>query len=263
MDIQRIADMIQELVPEGKVVIGHGQLTEIELEKRMKKFYEGESNILLSTTIIESGIDIPTANTMIINKADRFGLAQLHQLRGRIGRSDKKAYAYLIIPQNRKVSPIAEKRLKAMQTFADIGSGFAIASSDLEIRGAGDILGAEQSGHISQIGLELYMELLQEAVQEIQGGEYISFRDIDIQTGHKAYIPEDYIFDPGTRLKTYKRISNTQTKQQLEEISEEITDIFGECPEEVKELFFVIELRNLLQKIRSGFIKGSFKVAFN
>lgn len=246
-DIEEIAGRIRELVPKAKIVIGHGQLPERELEKRIKQFYSGEFDILLATTIIESGIDIPRANTMIINRADMFGLAQLHQLRGRIGRSDKKAYAYLMIPPHKNLSDTAHKRLKALQTYAEIGSGFAIASSDLEIRGAGDILGAEQSGHIEAIGLELYMELLNEAVIEIKGEKRLVKKDIEVQTPELAFIPNNYITDSGIRLKYYKRLANCSDITILEQLKDEIKDIFGHYPPEVHNLFLVLECRISLQ----------------
>lgn len=246
-DIEEMAGRIKELVPRAKIIIGHGQLPERELEKRIKLFYSGDYDILLATTIIESGIDIPRANTMIINRADNFGLAQLHQLRGRIGRSDKKAYAYLMIPPNKNLSDTAHKRLKALQTYAEIGSGFAIASSDLEIRGAGDILGAEQSGHIEAIGLELYMELLNEAVIEIKGEKRLVRKDIEVQTPELAFIPNNYISDSGTRLKYYKRLANCSDITLLEQMKDEIKDIFGHFPPEVQNLFMVLECRISLQ----------------
>ncbi len=246
-DIEKYSFLINELVPESKIVVAHGQLPEKELEKRIKSFYLGEKNILISTTIIESGIDIPTANTMIINRADNFGLAQLHQLRGRIGRSDKKAYAYLVIPQNKKISSIAEKRLRALQTCADIGSGFAIASTDLEIRGSGDILGGEQSGHISTIGLELYMELLNEALAELKGQENSASSDIEIQTNLSAFIPDSYISDPAQRLKYYKKIANSRSNEVLDTIKGDLIDIYGIIPDELNNLFYLLKIRNILQ----------------
>jgi len=168
-DIEEYVGFIRELVPEAKITFAHGQMSEKDLEDRINSFYNGTFQVLVATTIIESGIDIPNANTMIIDRADTYGLAQLHQLRGRIGRSDKKAYAYFVIPRTRDISTIAQKRLHALQTYADMGAGFNIASVDLEIRGAGDILGASQSGHIEAVGLELYMDLLKDAINEIRG----------------------------------------------------------------------------------------------
>lgn len=181
-DIEQYAASIKELVPDARITFAHGQMSEKELEDRINSFYSGNYQILIATTIIESGIDIPNANTMIVDRADTYGLASLHQLRGRIGRSDKKAYCYFVVPRMREISSIAQKRLHALQTYADMGSGFNIASVDLEIRGAGDILGAAQSGHVEAVGLELYMELLKDAINEIRGEKKLLKKDIEIVT---------------------------------------------------------------------------------
>jgi transcription-repair coupling factor (superfamily II helicase) len=247
-DIEKVAAAISKLVPTAKIAIGHGQLAERELEKTITAFYRGDYDILLATTIIESGIDIPNANTIIIDRADTYGLAQLHQLRGRIGRSDKKAYAYFVIPNDRNLNEIATKRLQALQKYADTGSGFSIASSDLEIRGAGDILGAEQSGHISTIGLELYMELLQSAISEIQGKKVFETRTVEIQTPFSCYIPNNYIQDSGNRLKYYKKLSNSKNVDQIDHTMSEIENIFGVIP---------IALSNLKQVILSKIFLSS------
>jgi transcription-repair coupling factor (superfamily II helicase) len=247
-DMESYVDYIRELVPSAKIIFAHGQLPEKELESRMQKFYNNEYQILISTTIIESGIDIPNANTMIIDRADTFGLAQLHQLRGRIGRSDKKAYAYFVIPKHRSLSQIAEKRLKALQTYAEMGSGFNIATCDLEIRGAGDILGGEQSGHIEAIGLELYMELLKEAIAELKGEKRINNRNIEISAPFPSYIPNDYIENSGERLKMYKKLSNCTELETLKHMEEDLLDIYGTHPTPLKNLFALLESRNILQK---------------
>ncbi len=242
-DIEIVLQYILKLVPHAKVVVAHGQMTEKELETRIRDFYSGKYQILLSTTIIESGLDIPNANTIIINRADTFGLSQLHQLRGRIGRSDKKAYAYFIIPKTQNINKIAQQRLKALQTYAEMGSGFSIASSDLEIRGAGDILGASQSGHIEAIGLELYMELLKEAINELKGEKLVVETDIELSTPFTSFIPNHYIQDQSERLKNYKKLSNCRDISQLEQLQEELFDIFGTFPTEVENLFTLIETR--------------------
>lgn len=248
-DIEQFSANIRELVPEAKIVIGHGQLPERELEKRMKAFYTGEFNILIATTIIESGIDIPNANTMIIDRADTYGLSQLHQLRGRIGRSDRKAYAYFVVPNSRNLSNTAEKRLKALQTYAEMGSGFQIASCDMEIRGAGDILGGEQSGHLDAVGLELYMELLKEAIGELKGESQTTRRDFEITTPFPSFIPNTYIKDSSERLKQYKKISNCHTKEKLISIRENLEDIYGLFSEEIRNLFLILECRIELQDL--------------
>ncbi len=242
-DIEIYTSKIRELVPTARIIFAHGQLPERELEKRISDFYKYKYDILISTTIIESGIDIARANTMIIDRADNFGLSQLHQLRGRIGRSDKKAYAYFIVPSHKKLSDIAAKRLKALQTYADLGSGLSLATSDLEIRGSGDILGAEQSGHIGNIGLELYMELLKECIQELKGEEPKYTKPIEIMTPFPAFIPKDYMENSGIRLKYYKKISNTSELGHLDDIIHEITDQYGLPPEEVLNLINIIKCR--------------------
>jgi len=248
-DIEEVAGRIRELVPEARILIAHGQLPEKDLEKRMKDFYSGAYQILLSTTIIESGLDIPNANTIIINRADTFGLSQLHQLRGRIGRSDKKAYAYFVIPQSKNLSAIAERRLQALQTYAEMGSGFSLASCDLEIRGAGDILGGSQSGHIEAVGLELYMELLKEAIAELRGERKVLRRDIEFSTPFAAHLPHHYLADPAERLRYYKKISNCETHKDVSDLREEMEDIFGQLPEEARNLFSLIECRIHLQRV--------------
>ncbi|MFY7993094.1 MAG: transcription-repair coupling factor [Bacteriovoracaceae bacterium] len=256
-DIEEFEIYLKKLVPQARISVAHGQMGERELEKKINDFYNHRSDILLATTIIESGIDIPNANTMIIDRADTYGLAQLHQLRGRIGRSDRKAYAYFIVPDNRVLSETAQRRLHALQTYADMGSGFALASSDLEIRGAGDILGGEQSGHIEGIGLELYMDLLQEAIQELRGEERVSVKNIEIQAPFTAYIPNSYIPDHGLRLKYYKRLSNTNEKKNLEKIIEEMTDVFGMTPKELDALYNILRTRIEIQPLGIRVVKVS------
>jgi transcription-repair coupling factor (superfamily II helicase) len=248
-DIEEYTASIRELVPEAKITFAHGQMAERELEDRINSFYNGAYQVLIATTIIESGIDIPNANTMIIDRADTYGLSQLHQLRGRIGRSDKKAYAYFVIPRMREISTVAQKRLHALQTYAEMGSGFNIASVDLEIRGAGDILGGSQSGHIEAVGLELYMELLKDAIHEIKGEKQVLKKDIEILTPFPAFIPNHYISDPGERLKQYKRLSNCETITLLESIKEEFQDVYGLFSEELSNLFVVLETRIHLQTL--------------
>jgi transcription-repair coupling factor (superfamily II helicase) len=242
-DMENYVEYIRSLVPDAKIVYAHGQMPEKELESRITAFYKGAYQILISTTIIESGIDIPNANTMIVDRADMYGLAQLHQLRGRIGRSDKKAYCYFVIPSNRGISEVAQKRLKALQTYADMGSGFQIANCDLEIRGAGDILGAQQSGHIEAVGLELYMELLTEAIQELRGEKRIIKKDIEINTPFASFIPAHYIQDASERLKFYKQLSNAKEIGEIEGLRETLFDIYGPMPDELENLFSILVSR--------------------
>ncbi len=256
-DIEDHELYLKRLVPKARISVTHGQMNERELEKRINDFYDHKSDILLATTIIESGIDIPNANTMIIDRADTYGLAQLHQLRGRIGRSDRKAYAYFIIPENKMLTDTAQRRLQALQTYAEMGSGFALASSDMEIRGAGDILGGEQSGHIESIGLEFYMDLLQEAVQEIKGEQKVSVKNIEIHAPFSAYIPNTYIPDHALRLKYYKRLSNCNKLDRLDEINSELNDAFGMTPKELEALYSILRSRIIFQPLGMKLIKIS------
>lgn len=260
--IEKAAREISELIPEARVGIAHGQMTERELESVMSDFYHKRFNVLVCTTIIETGIDIPSANTMIIDRADKFGLAQLHQLRGRVGRSHHQAYAYLLTPDGKKLSKDAEKRLDAIQSSQDLGAGFMLASHDLEIRGAGELLGEEQSGHIQGIGFSLYMEMLEQAVKSIQSGknpnsEIPLHQGAEVNLHVPSLIPDDYLPDVNSRLTLYKRISNAQNDNELKELQVEMIDRFGLLPEQVKNLFKVTALKLQLtplgiQKLDAG-----------
>ncbi len=256
-DIEEHELYLKKLVPKARVSVTHGQMNERELEKRINDFYDHKSDILLATTIIESGLDIPNANTMIIDRADTYGLAQLHQLRGRIGRSDRKAYAYFMVPENRVLSESSQRRLQALQTYAEMGGGFSLASSDMEIRGAGDILGAEQSGHIEGIGLEFYMDLLQDAVHEIRGERKFSAKNIEIQAPFSAYIPDAYISDHALRLKYYKRLSNCNEMNRLDDIVTEMNDAFGITPRELEALYSILRSRIYFQTLGLRLVKVS------
>jgi len=260
--IQRVADELADLVPEARINVAHGQMRERGLEQRMSDFYHQRFNVLVCTTIIETGIDIPSANTILIDRADKFGLAQLHQLRGRVGRSHHQAYAYLMLPQERKITADATKRLEAIAAADYLGSGFTLATNDLEIRGAGELLGEEQSGHIQAIGFTLYLEMLDRAVKAIRKGAKPDL-DAALNTGIEvnlhlpALIPDDYLPDVNIRLTLYKRLSNCETKQQLHELQVEMIDRFGLLPEPVKTLFELAQLRQIgeqlgLKKIEAG-----------
>jgi transcription-repair coupling factor (superfamily II helicase) len=249
IDIEIMASKIKEVVPEASLVIAHGQLNETDLEKRIQGFYEKKYDILLATTIVESGIDIPIANTMIIHNAHSYGLAQLHQLRGRIGRSNTKAYCYFVIPDKHQLTELSSKRLEALQKYCDIGAGFALANSDLEIRGAGELLGAEQSGHIQSIGLELYLSLLEEAMKEIKGEISEVSASVDVSLGLSCYIPQNYIQEEGARIKFYKKLANATDQTQLNQISEEINDIYGPIPEFVNNLILTLKMRLLIKPL--------------
>jgi transcription-repair coupling factor (superfamily II helicase) len=246
-DIERFAEELQKLVPEGKVRYAHGQMRERELEQVMLDFYHARFNILVCTTIIESGIDVPTANTILIDRADHLGLAQLHQLRGRVGRSHHRAYAYLLVPSRRALSPDAEKRLEAIEQLGELGSGFALATHDLEIRGAGELLGENQSGQIEEIGFTLYAELLAAAVKALRSGkiEDTPFGEAacEVDLGLSALIPEDYVPDVHTRLVLYKRIAETRDEAALDELKVEMIDRFGLLPPHAEHLFGTARLR--------------------
>lgn len=247
--IGRTAQDLQSLVPEAKIEIGHGQMPEKQLEQVMSDFYHHRFNILVCTTIIENGIDVPTANTIIIDRADRFGLAQLHQLRGRVGRSHHQAYAYLLTPPKEGMTADAIKRLEAIMSLEDLGAGFTLATHDLEIRGAGELLGEEQSGNMEEIGFTLYMELLDRAVNALKKGEKIVLedtliaKDTEINLNINIIIPENYIPDIYTRLVLYKRIAKATNKDELKDIQIEMIDRFGLLPESVKHLLQVTELK--------------------
>ncbi len=251
--IQKITKQLQDYLPQADIRFAHGQMSEKELEGIMKDFYHQRFHILVATTIIESGIDVPTANTIIINRADRLGLAQLHQLRGRVGRSHHKAYAYLITPDGGAITPDAQKRLEAIESLEDLGVGFTLASHDLEIRGAGELLGDEQSGQIQEIGFSLYNELLERAVKALKRGELPAEDGTETRTtvdlGAPALIPDDYLPDIHNRLILYKRIASTKNKKQLRELRIEMIDRFGLLPEATNTLFDVTRLKQIAQKL--------------
>lgn len=234
--IYSIASLITRLVPEARVVVGHGQMPEDELEKVMLDFVNRKYDVLVSTTIIENGLDIPNANTMIVNRADRYGLAQLYQLRGRVGRSDRRAYAYLMIPPEETLSAVARKRLAAIREFSDLGSGFRIAALDLEIRGAGNLLGGEQSGHIEAVGFDMYMKLLEEAVRELKGEEIEDDRRAAINLNIDLKIDEAYIPDMNQRLSIYRRMASARDEAALDRIVSEVRDRYGPPPASIETL---------------------------
>ncbi|MFT6300082.1 MAG: transcription-repair coupling factor (superfamily II helicase) [Saprospiraceae bacterium] len=247
-NIETIADELSELVPEAKVNFAHGQMRERDLEKIMSDFYHQRFNVLVCTTIIENGIDIPSANTILVNRADKFGLAQLHQLRGRVGRSHHQAYAYLLIPEIKSMTSDALKRLEAIRDASQLGSGFTLATHDLEIRGAGELLGKGQSGHIQSIGFNLYSELLEKAVKAIRKGEPVdsimtSNEDVEVKLNIPALIPEEYLPDVHMRLTIYKRIANATSDNELYELQVEMIDRFGLIKGYLKNLFLVTSLK--------------------
>jgi len=253
-DMQDLEDMLKEHVPEVKVITAHGQMTPQDLEDRMTAFYDGQYDVLLATNIIESGIDIPTANTMIIHRADMFGLAQLYQIRGRIGRSKVRAYAYLTYPPNDMLNPQAQKRLEVMETLDTLGSGFQLASHDMDIRGAGNLLGDQQSGHIKEVGVELYQQMLEEAVAMAREG--VSLDDLPedkgwsptINIGTSVMIPESYVPDLGVRMSLYRRLSELLEPDDVENFAAELIDRFGDLPDEVQNLITIVTIKQLCKK---------------
>ena len=260
--IEKMALKIAELVPGSRVEFAHGQMRERELERIMRDFYHQRFNILVCTTIIESGIDVPSANTIIIDRADKLGLAQLHQLRGRVGRSHHRAYPYLIAPPPKAMTADARKRLEAIESLEELGAGFTLATHDLEIRGAGELLGDEQSGQIHEIGFTLYTEMLERAVQAIRAGRQPELdRPLDhgteIDLHIPALLPEDYLPDVHIRLIQYKRIASAESTDELRELKVEMIDRFGLLPDAARNLFDVTELKLHVQlfgirKIEAG-----------
>lgn len=274
-NIREVAGMIQKFVPDVKIAIGHGQLEGHQLEKIMMDFIEGAYDVLVATTIIESGLDIPNVNTIIVNDAQNYGLSDLHQLRGRVGRSNKKAFAYLLAPPLSTLTTEARKRLTALEQFSDLGSGFNIAMRDLDIRGAGNILGAEQSGFISDIGYEMYQKILDEAVQELKENEFADLysqeemkptvEDCQIETDFEVLIPDSYITNISERLSFYKELDNIETEEGLSNFEKKLLDRFGPLPESTKKLMDIIRLRWMARSIgfeklvlKSGKMVGHF-----
>jgi transcription-repair coupling factor (superfamily II helicase) len=231
-----IGALIQRLVPEARIVVGHGQMAEDELERAMLDFVARKFDVLLATTIVENGLDIPNANTIIINRADRYGLSQLYQLRGRVGRSDRPAYAYLLIPPDDHLSPVAKKRLAAIKEFSDLGSGFRVAALDLEIRGAGNLLGGEQSGHIEALGFEMYMKLLEQTVRELKGEELEDDVRATVNLRVDLKIAADYVPDMNQRLMLYRKVAAARRDEEIDRVLEEAVDRYGPLPDSVLNL---------------------------
>jgi len=247
--IETIAALVQRLVPQARLAIGHGQMNEKEMERVMLDFIDYKYDVLVATTIIENGIDIPRANTIIINRADHYGLSQLYQLRGRVGRSNRRAYAYLLIPGETELSPLARRRLAAIREFSDLGAGFRIAALDLELRGAGNLLGGQQSGHMDALGFDLYTQMLERTVAELRGEQVEDETSVTLNLGVDVAIPEDYISDMGQRLRTYKRVSSARDDATLNGIRNETADRYGRIPESVERLFDYARLRRLAEEI--------------
>ena len=266
-NIEKAAQRLAELIPEARVAIGHGQMRERDLERVMNDFHHQRFNVLVCTTIIETGIDIPTANTIIIERADRFGLAQLHQLRGRVGRSHHQAYAWLLTPHPKAMTTDAHKRLEAIASLEDLGAGFALATHDLEIRGAGELLGEDQHGQMESIGFSLYMELLENAVDALKEGREPSLEDLtnnqtDIELRMPSLLPEEFIPDVNTRLSFYKRIASAQQEGELDDLKVELIDRFGQLPDPARNLLDIAALRLMAQKIGIRRVEAGEKGGF-
>ncbi|MDH5346662.1 MAG: helicase-related protein, partial [Nitrospira sp.] len=253
--LERIGAWLHQLVPQARMVMAHGQMDARSLEAVMLKFVKREADVLIASAIIQSGLDVPNANTMIVNRADLFGLAQLYQLRGRVGRGGEQAYAYFLIPDEGALAGDAQKRLIAIQQFTELGSGFRIAAADLEIRGAGNLLGRQQSGHIAAIGLDLYMQMVEQAVQRLKGHIIEEEPDPTLQLPVSAFIPEHYVADPHQRLSLYKRLTACDQIGELALLHGEIQDRYGSLPEPVERLLEVMQLRTHAKRLHLASIE--------
>ncbi|MCB1533839.1 MAG: transcription-repair coupling factor, partial [Rhodoblastus sp.] len=259
-DLDEAAAFLRQNIPEAKFTIAHGQMSATELEEKMSAFYDGKYDILVSTAIVESGLDIPTANTMIVHRADMFGLGQLYQLRGRVGRSKTRAYALFTVPAKRQMTPQAEKRLKVLQSLDTLGAGFQLASHDLDIRGAGNLLGDEQSGHIKEVGYELYQQMLTDAIEALKAGEEEPAEELwspTITVGAPVTIPETYVEDLQLRLQLYRRLSGVVEEAEIESFAAEMIDRFGPLPPEVEQLMEIVAIKALarqahVEKVEAG-----------
>jgi transcription-repair coupling factor (superfamily II helicase) len=249
-DIELVAAKLQRIVPDARIRIGHGQMPEHQLENVMFDFVNHKFDILLATTIVESGLDIPNANTIFIDEADKYGLADLHQLRGRVGRYKHRAYCYLLIDQNKYLSSTSAKRLRAIEEFSDMGAGFAIAMRDLEIRGAGNILGTQQSGHIATVGYELYCELLEQAVRRLKKMPPRETIDVRVDLPGEAFIPRTYVPDMRMKIDLYRRLTRVIDQSELKDLRAEMVDRFGPLPPPVERLAAFAELR--IAAVRKG-----------
>jgi transcription-repair coupling factor (superfamily II helicase) len=253
--IYSLAALVTKLVPKARVVVGHGQMGEKELESVMLKFIRDEADVLVATTIVENGLDIPLANTILINRADRLGLAELYQLRGRVGRASQRAYAYLLVPPEGTLSDIARKRLSAMKEFSELGAGFRIAALDLELRGAGNMLGRQQHGHIEAIGFDMYCQMLERAVSKLKGEDAAPELRTTLSLGFDVRIPQDYIPSENLRLRTYKKISSVATEEEKQDVRKELEDRFGPLPQSVENLLEYAVLKSMCERLRISAIE--------
>jgi transcription-repair coupling factor (superfamily II helicase) len=252
--IDEAATKLQQMCPNLRFLVAHGQMRERELEEKMHAFLRGDADVLVSTTIIESGLDIPQANTLIVERADALGLAQLYQIRGRVGRSDVPAHAYLFYPDAMELTPEARARLATLADHTELGAGFAIAMRDLEIRGAGELLGTEQSGHVAAVGFELYLELLQEAVAEMSGQRRLAVRPVRVDARVDAYVPRDYIASEALRIDLHRRLALSETDDELRELHASLEDRYGPVPEPVENLFTIQEAKLKLARLGADYL---------
>jgi transcription-repair coupling factor (superfamily II helicase) len=258
--------MIERVAPEMLVETAHGQMAPHDLEDIMHRFIHGGFHVLVSTTIIENGIDIPNVNTIIIDRADMYGVSQLYQLRGRVGRSDRKAYAYLFYPKGKALSEVAMKRLQVISDFTELGSGFKIAMKDMEIRGAGNLLGKEQSGEIYAVGFDLYLRLLEDAVHKLQDEHYEAETETWLELEYTGFIPDSYIDSAQEKMEVYKKIASIKTREELERVFAELVDRFGPLPDEVQSLLSLAEIRIICRDISVTSLKergGMVRVEFS
>jgi len=253
--IYSLATLVTKLVPRARVVVAHGQMGEKELESVMLKFIRDEADVLVATTIVENGLDIPRANTILINRADRLGLSELYQLRGRVGRSNQRAYAYLLVPPETVLSEVARKRLSAMKEFSELGAGFRIAALDLELRGAGNMLGRQQHGHIEAVGFDIYTQMLERAVSKLKGEEAAPELRTILSLGLDVRIPQDYIPSENLRLRTYKRISSIKTEDEKVDVARELEDRFGPHPVSVGNLLEYAALKSICERLRISMVE--------
>ena len=262
-----IRKKIEQIVPESLVDVAHGQMSSSELDDIFHRFKMGGFNVLIATTIIENGIDIPNVNTIIIDRADMYGVSQLYQLRGRVGRSDRQAYAYLLYPGNKSLSEVAMKRLQVISDFTELGSGFKIAMKDMEIRGAGNLLGKDQSGDVYSVGFDLYVKLLNEAVHKLSKDKsYVEASEVLMEMEYTGFIPDSYIVNPQIKMEIYKKIASVVTESEFNSVLSELIDRFGPIPDEVSSLLSLAEIRIICRKLNIASIKerqGEVKVEFS
>jgi transcription-repair coupling factor (superfamily II helicase) len=248
--IGKMEEFLKRIVPEAKFVVAHGQMAEGQLERAMIGFYQKKYDVLIATAIIENGLDVPNANTLIVNRADTFGLSQLYQIRGRVGRSQTRAHAYFLLPETASVTDDARERLSVLQRFVDLGSGYQIATHDLEIRGGGDVLGQQQSGHIAAVGYEMYIELLQEEIHRLKGEKIaVPLEEVEINVPLYAVIPDTFVPDMRARLALYRRLSALRTEEETDDARKELQDRYGELPAETEELLWILRLKVLMRRM--------------